>query len=107
MKLKQTINIDRYGRVSGLVHRGENDPRLDLRKLPCVSRSEKRVSDILFDSESSKYYVVFLQGPEQGNELKRDGKRALFNHYHEAIEAEVEFFNELHIKEGGLCLGLK
>ena len=101
MKLKQTINIDPYGRISGLVHRGENDPRLDLRSIPCVSRSEKRVSDILFDSKSNKYYVLFLEGPEKGNELKREGKRALFDHYHEGIEAEVEFFNELHITQGG------
>lgn len=66
--LPHVIKIDCLGRPSGI----RRKQGYDLSKMPLAQQTE-RVSDILWDADSSKWYIHFVKGPYKG-------EKATFKH---------------------------
>jgi hypothetical protein len=108
---RQVINLDIFGRPSGLVHK---DFGINLTKIG--GRQEvTRVSDILWDEDRSMWYVMLLTTTNKGmsitdnmfgtvstNDCNNDGITnsgvLLFNDHGVAVDCEVNYFQGIEIK---------
>jgi len=105
---QQTISVDIFGRVSGLVHRNQ----LDLTKLKAKDKRVERASDIRFSEDDQKWYIHYLIPPFAGRSAtymdlksKQFPKEDIlysvmyFDNYEEAVQVEIALFNKFR-KEG-------